>query len=30
MKALKHWQAVNEAINGYGASLKGQPMQALA
>jgi glutathione S-transferase len=30
MKALKHWNSINEAINGYGASLKGQPMQALA
>lgn len=30
MKALKHWNSINETINGYGASLKGQPMQALA
>jgi glutathione S-transferase len=29
MKALKNWKSVNEAIDGYGASLKGQPMQAL-
>jgi glutathione S-transferase len=30
MKALKHWNSTFEVINGYGASLKGQPMQALA
>lgn len=30
MKTLKHWPAVNETINGYGASLKGQALQALA
>jgi glutathione S-transferase len=29
MKALKHWNAVNEVINGYGATLKGQPMLAV-
>jgi glutathione S-transferase len=29
MKALKSWKSVNEAIDGYGASLKGQPMLAL-
>jgi glutathione S-transferase len=28
MKALKSWPKVNEAIDGYGASLKGQPMLA--
>ena len=28
MKALKHWNSVNEAINGFGASLKGQPLLA--
>jgi glutathione S-transferase len=26
MKALKSWKAVNEAIDGYGASLKGRQM----
>lgn len=29
MKSLKHWQAVNEAIDHYGASLKGQSLVAL-
>lgn len=29
MKSLKHWNAVNEVINGFGASLKGQPMVAV-
>jgi glutathione S-transferase len=29
MKALKSWSKVNEAIEGYGASLKGQPMVAV-
>lgn len=29
MKALKHWKSVNEAIDGFGASLKGQPMQTV-
>jgi glutathione S-transferase len=29
MKALKNWKSVNEAIDGFGASLKGQPMLAL-
>ena len=27
MKALKSWKPVNEVIDGYGASLKGQPMR---
>jgi glutathione S-transferase len=30
MKGLESWQRINETINGYGASLKGQAMQALA
>jgi len=29
MKALKNWKRVHEAIEGYGASLKGQPMLAV-
>jgi len=29
MKSLKHWNAVNEVISGFGASLKGQPMVAV-
>ena len=29
MKGLKHWAPVNEVINGYGASLKGQAMLAV-
>ena len=29
MKALKSWKKVNEAIDGFGASLKGQPMVAV-
>jgi glutathione S-transferase len=29
MKALKSWKAVNEAIDGYGASLKGSALQAI-
>jgi glutathione S-transferase len=29
MKALKHWAAVNEVINGYAATLKGQEMVAV-
>ena len=29
MKALKHWAQVNEVINGFGASLKGQPLLAV-
>ncbi len=29
MKALKNWKKVNEAIDGFGASLKGQPMVAV-
>lgn len=29
MKALPHWAAVNAAIDGYGASLKGKPMTRL-
>jgi len=29
MKSLKNWQKVNEVIDGYGASLKGNPMQAV-
>lgn len=29
MKALRSWKTVNEAIDGYGASLKATPMQAL-
>ena len=29
MKALKSWKQVNEAIDGYGASLKGTPMVAV-
>jgi glutathione S-transferase len=29
MKALKSWKQVNEVIDGYGASLKGQPMVAV-
>jgi glutathione S-transferase len=29
MKALKHWRAVHETIEGFGASLKGQPMVAV-
>ncbi|HTT13981.1 MAG TPA: glutathione S-transferase family protein [Burkholderiaceae bacterium] len=29
MKSLKTWQKVNEVIDGYGASLKGSPMQAV-
>jgi glutathione S-transferase len=29
MKALPHWARVNEAIDGYAASLKGQPMVAV-
>jgi glutathione S-transferase len=29
MKALKHWDPVFETITGYGATLKGQPMQTV-
>ena len=29
MKALKSWKKVNEMIDGFGASLKGQPMVAV-
>ena len=29
MKALKSWKQINEAIDGYGASLKGTPMVAV-
>ena len=29
MKALKHWAPVNEAINGYAATLKGQSLLAV-
>jgi glutathione S-transferase len=29
MKALKNWKRVNEAVDGWGASLKGKPMVAL-
>lgn len=29
MKALKSWKGVNEVIDGFGASLKGQPLQAV-
>ena len=29
MKALKNWSQVHQAIEGYGASLKGNPMQAV-
>lgn len=29
MKALPHWAAVNQVIDGYGASLKGQALQAV-
>jgi glutathione S-transferase len=29
MKALKNWKSVNEVIDGYGASLKSQPMVAV-
>jgi hypothetical protein len=29
MKSLKSWKDVNEAIDGYGASLKGNPMVAV-
>ncbi len=29
MKSLKQWNPVFEAINGYGATLKGQPMQTV-
>lgn len=29
MKALPSWRQVNETIDGFGASLKGRPMQAL-
>jgi glutathione S-transferase len=29
MKSLKHWSPVFEAISGYGATLKGQPMLAV-
>ncbi len=29
MKSLKQWNSVFEAINGYGATLKGQPMQTV-
>jgi hypothetical protein len=28
MKALKSWAAVNQVIDGYAATLKGQPMVA--
>ena len=28
MKALKNWKKVNEAVDGFGASLKGKPMLA--
>jgi hypothetical protein len=29
MKALKSWQSVNQVIDGYGASLKSQPLVAV-
>ena len=29
MKSLKNWQKVNEVIDGYGASLKGNAMQTV-
>jgi hypothetical protein len=29
MKALRSWNRITEAINAYGASLKGQPMVAV-
>jgi glutathione S-transferase len=29
MKSLRNWDSIFEAINGYGASLKGQPMVAV-
>jgi glutathione S-transferase len=29
MKALKHWAPVNEVINGYAATLKGQSLLAV-
>lgn len=29
MKSLQSWKQVNEVIDGYGASLKGQPMVAV-